>query len=404
MKALAARGRAALERTWSAAALAAALERERLVSMISRRSAPSSTSMRCSVAVEETARATRRRPRLRTTRGPDSRDACRRRVDIAGTRTDRPLARRPRGVQPRARRPEHRCHFRRRAGTGARFVGRRHRILAPPRDESRVGTPIVVLDQLSVSSRCSRVEPVEWTSTRLTRRDGRARVGLAFETARLLERTGPAPATGLAVQRGRSLTRETSSSRSSSSGSARPGAKLLDADAADCFLFDEQRRVLAVRRGARARPASSSGSSSPPTEARAGRRSPRERPLIDDRLPGSSSEPGPHRRLRRLRGRAVAPMAGAREVRGVLGVGRRGERHATSRRPTPTSWRRSPASRRSRCATPRASRRAHRQARVQLGFLPDRLRARAAALASATLDAVAQAAGGSARRSASPPC
>ena len=171
------------------------------------------------------------------------------------------------------------------------------------------------------------------------------------------------------------------------------------ADAADCYLLDRERGVFAAP-PCTASPASWSASSSLPTAASPGRRSREGRPALDDDYE-QLAEAVPHAAYEGFRSAIVAPMRWADEVRGVLGVGTREPRPASTPRRRASCWRPSPTSRRSRCATPRASRSARARPGSSAASTGSPSVLGQPLSLAATLDALAQAAaealGGAAR-------
>jgi PAS domain S-box-containing protein len=99
-------------------------------------------------------------------------------------------------------------------------------------------------------------------------------------------------------------------------------AALLDADAADCYLYDRERGVLRCA-AVHGFDQSLLGFEFPATQGLAGLSLREGRPLVESEY-GEISEPVPHPGYEGFTDAIVAPMRWSDDVQGVLGVGRRG--------------------------------------------------------------------------------
>jgi PAS domain S-box-containing protein len=99
-------------------------------------------------------------------------------------------------------------------------------------------------------------------------------------------------------------------------------AALLDADAADCYLYDRERGVLRCA-AVHGFDQSLLGFEFPATQGLAGLSLREARPLVESEY-GEIAEPVPHPGYAGFTDVIVAPMRWSDEVQGVLGVGRRG--------------------------------------------------------------------------------
>jgi two-component system phosphate regulon sensor histidine kinase PhoR len=166
-------------------------------------------------------------------------------------------------------------------------------------------------------------------------------------------------------------------------------ADLLQADASDCYLYDAERGVLRCA-AVHGFDSELVGFEFPATRGLAGLAIRESRPLVAGEY-GELAEPVPHAAYDGFTDVIVAPMRWSNDVQGVLGVGRRGGRPFGPRDPDVLEAFAGLASLALRNAE--TFTRSSRQARVQRGFYRIASVLGQSLSRSATLDAVAQAAG-----------
>jgi PAS domain S-box-containing protein len=181
-----------------------------------------------------------------------------------------------------------------------------------------VAVPIVVFDRLIGVFAAHRTTPGAWPETHVSLVETVAReIGLALDTARLLRENERRLARQAALlESAQALTSELEF-RGVIERLAAEVVHLLDADAADCWLFDDQRRQLRCRAVA-GLPASELGREISP-EGTIGAAIDSRRPVLKREF-ARTEEPRPSANYREFEEVIDAPIIVLDEVRGVLGV------------------------------------------------------------------------------------
>jgi PAS domain S-box-containing protein len=182
-----------------------------------------------------------------------------------------------------------------------------------------LATPITIFDELIGVFGFHRVEPTVWTDAEIALAEAVAReVGLAIHTANLLEentrRLGQQQALLKAAQVVTSELRlETVLQRL-----VDEVTDLLEADAADCYLLDEEGKMLRCV-AVNGLPSELLGHEFPPHLGLSAAALKSGRPALSNDYP-SEVQPVPHAIYLDLTGAVVAPMTWSGRARGVLGV------------------------------------------------------------------------------------
>lgn len=185
---------------------------------------------------------------------------------------------------------------------------------------SGLATPIVLLEQAIGALVLHRAEPHTWTASERAFAEAAAReLGLCIQAARLVRehelRLGQQRAL---LQAAQVVTGELDVETVLQLLVDRV-AELLDADAADCYLFEPDRSTLRCV-SVRGFDPGLVGFSFPAGNGLAGRAIAEGRAVTDHRY-GSLDEPVPHPAYEGFAAAMVAPLTWAGETRGVLGVG-----------------------------------------------------------------------------------
>ena len=376
MQALASEAALALERTRSAAALAQALERERLVAEISRKvRSELDLDALMRVAVDGDRARARRRALLHPARH------ARRALPIAAewhaprARAGRARARRPaaasRTSPPRERRTvavgdvEHDAAVDATLGGARTLLEPRHARRA--RDADRRLRPADRRASRSTAPTARTVDPGGGRARRGGRARARARdphrPAAAARTSARLAAAGRAPA-GRAGRDERAAAATPCSQRLVDAGRA----SCSRADAADCYLLDAERRRAPLRRRPRALAGARSASSSRPAAGSPAGRCRAARPVRSRRLRRASATRSRIAAYASFESAIVAPMTWGGEVRGVVGVGTPRPARDVRRRATPTCSRRSPSLASLALRNAESFEQSARQARIQRGF------------------------------------
>ena len=346
LQALAAEAALALDRARSADALADALERERLVASIGRKvRSELDLDAVLRVAVEETGVAVGVEPLLPPARRTEP-GRCR-----------SPPSGRPTGFAPIGavadRLPVSNLAARERRTVAVgdvreepaldRSGARRDRRRCSSSTRCAVlATPILVFDRMIGVFGFHRAEPGDWSEAEIALAEAVAReLGIAIHAAQLLKENAQRLEQQTALLKAAQVVTSELRLETVLQRLVVEVTKLLDADAADCYLYDADHSLLRCAAVYGLDPE-----------------------LVELRVPGralgrrrASREPVPHPAYEGFASAISAPMTWSGERRGVLGVATRdperrfGELERTCSRP-------SPASRRSRSATRRASSRA----------------------------------------------
>ena len=187
-----------------------------------------------------------------------------------------------------------------------------------------LATPVIVFDRIIGVLAVHRPEPGPWSAGSVALVEAVAReLGLALDTARLLDENERR----LGEQAGLLKAAQTVTSELELDAVLQrlvdEVAELLRSDAVDCFLLDQERRML--------RCAAVHGSLEgivglefPADRGLSGRAIARGRPVLSDDY-GSLPDAVPHPSYEGFRSAIVAPMRWSGEVMGILGVGTRDE-------------------------------------------------------------------------------
>jgi PAS domain S-box-containing protein len=327
LQVLAAETATALDRARSSAELAQALDRERLVATISRRlRSQLDLGAVLAVAVEETARA------LRVSR-------CLIRIGSPGGEMPIAAEWRAADLEPIGDRAN---------GLAASNLAVRDRrtVAVPDVEQSpelgdptlggvqtllslgtraALATPIIVFDELIGAFALHRAEPGEWGPEEVAVVEAVAHeVGLAVHVARLLAQNHERIAQQASLLQAAQVLTGDIELEGVLQRLADQVAELLDADAADCFLYDESTRVLRCA-AVRGLPSELIGFEFPVDRGLASSAIREGRPLIATHY-DELNDPVPHEAYAGFTDAIVAPMRWSGEIQGVLGVGLRGGR------------------------------------------------------------------------------
>src|SRR4051812_47571088 len=394
LQALASETATALDRAQSSAALGEALERERLVATISRRlRAELDLDSVLSVAVEESGRALGvSRCFVRLVRGggdsampvaAEWHEADLPSLDVTGH--ELPAS----NLAARTRETVAVADVHDASALADPQLGRIE-LLHELGVQAVLATPIIVADELIGVFALHRAEAGAWSAGEISLAEAVAHeLGLAVHVTRLLEqnreRIGQQ---GALLRAAQVLTGDLELERVLQR-LADQVAELLNADAADCFLFDEQRGVLRCA-AVHGLPKELVGFEFPVDRGLAALAIREGRPVVA-RSYEDLTEPVPHDAYAEFTDAVVAPMRWSDDVQGVLGVGLRdGRRHFTQSEADVLEAFAGLAS----LALRNAETFTHstRQARVQRGFYRIASVLGQSLSRAATLDAVAQAA------------
>jgi PAS domain S-box-containing protein len=191
-----------------------------------------------------------------------------------------------------------------------------------------LATPIVVFDELigvfSLHRRVARA----WTSDEIALTEAVAReVGVALHVARLLEENRRRLDRQSALLHAAQVLTSDLRLETVLQRLVEEVARLLGADAADCYLLDADRHVLHCE-AVHGLPRELIGFEFPATRGLAAEALRTGGPVIGDDY-ASLADPVPHEAYRDFSGAIVAPMRWPGETQGVLGVGARAERRFT---------------------------------------------------------------------------
>ena len=255
---------------------------------------------------------------------------------------------------------------------------------------SALATPIVVLDELIGVFALHRAEPGPWAQGEISLAEAVAHeLGLAVHVTRLLEQNRERIGQQSALLRAAQVLTGDLELGGVLQRLADQVAELLHADAADCYLYDESRAVLRCA-AVHGLPAELVGFEFPFDRGLAAGAIRQGRPLIATHYE-EISEPVPNEAYEGFTDVVVAPMRWSDQIQGVLGVGLRGgRRHFTQSEADVLEAFAGLASLALRNAETFSE--STRQARVQRGFYRIASVLGQSLSRTATLDAVAQAA------------
>ena len=247
LQALAAEAALALDRASSADALADALQRERLVASIGRKvRSELDLDDVLRVAVEATGVRDRCQPLLPQARRTERADADRRRVDRSRVRPDRRRRRPSRGLEPRRARPQDRGRRRHPRGVGAhRSDARRDGDAARARQPRRPRDAGPRVRQDDRDLRAPPPEPGAWSDAEIALAEAVAReLGIAIHAAQLLHENAQRLEQQTALLKAAQVVTSELRLETVLQRLVDEVTKLLDADAADCYLYDSDNSLL----------------------------------------------------------------------------------------------------------------------------------------------------------------
>ncbi|HEY8193021.1 MAG TPA: GAF domain-containing protein [Gaiellaceae bacterium] len=321
LESLAGEAALALEKTRSAAQLEEALDRERLVAAIGRRvRSEQDVEAILRVAVEEVGKATnvsrcfirlgepgKPMPIRAEWDAPDIRP-------IGGAAPNLPVA----NLAVRKRRTVTSGDVERDPELEDPGLGRIETLLRIG-TKAVLATPIQVFDQVIGVFGLHRGETTEWTEAEISLAEAVAReVGLALHTAQLLEENQRRLDRQAALIQAAQVMTSELQVETVLQRLVVEVTKLLEADAADCYLYDARRGVLRCA-AVYGLPAELIEFEFPAETALAGEAMRRRQAVVSGEY--DHAVQGPHPAYERFSGAMVAPMTWWGEVRGVIGVG-----------------------------------------------------------------------------------
>src|ERR671922_216791 len=184
-----------------------------------------------------------------------------------------------------------------------------------------LATPIIVFDRVIGAFGLHRAETTEWTQSEISLAEAVARkVGLAVHTARLLEENRRRLDRQAALVQAAQVMTSELEVETVLQRLVVEVTKLLEADAADCYLHDARRGVLRCA-AVYGLPPELVDFEFPADRALAGEAMRRRQAVVSGEY--HQEIEGPHAAYEGFTGAMVAPMTWWGEVRGVLGVGTR---------------------------------------------------------------------------------
>ncbi|HEX2292942.1 MAG TPA: GAF domain-containing protein, partial [Gaiellaceae bacterium] len=182
-----------------------------------------------------------------------------------------------------------------------------------------LATPIIVFDEVIGVFGLHRLHPTEWTQSEISLAEAVAReVGLALHTARLLEENRQRLDRQAALVQAAQVMTSELEVETVLQRLVVEVTKLLDADAADCYLLDARRNVLRCA-AVYGLPAELVEFEFPAENALAGEAMRRQQAVVAGDY--EANVDGPHPAYAGFTAAMVAPMTWWGDVRGVIGVG-----------------------------------------------------------------------------------